>query len=213
MLKQEITIEIIHPDYCYARPELIKKIQISHNNTNYSLWYNLNRIDKIIFSDDPFHKTIDILEELLDNNNNYVEYTECDLSNSVSSTSINYPEFDNFIDFQNYILEESNDLCLCYYYDEKHYLSLHIKGLKDNIISQPEDIEFLNNRSTSQQKDITTLKDNITDYQSDIKYLKDNSNIFLNRHLILKDNITDHQVDIKYLKDNIKSQKEEIKYF
>jgi len=167
-------------------------------------------LNKIIFSDDPFHKTIDILEELLDNNNNYVEYTECDLSNSVSSTSINYPEFDNFIDFQNYILEESNDLCLCYYYDEKHYLSLHIKGLKDNIISQPEDIEFLNNRSTSQQKDITTLKDNITDYQSDIKYLKDNSNIFLNRHLILKDNITDHQVDIKYLKDNIKSQKEEI---
>ncbi len=30
MLKQEITIEIIHPDYCYARPELIKK------NTNIS---------------------------------------------------------------------------------------------------------------------------------------------------------------------------------
>ncbi len=160
---------------------LLKKIQISHNNTNYSLWYNLYRIDKIIFADDPFHKTIDILEELLDNNN-YVEYTECDLSNSVSSTSINYPEFDNFIDFQNYILEESNDLCLCYYYDEKHYLSLHIKGLKDNIISQPEDIEFLNNRSTSHHKDIT----------------------------ILKDTITDHQVDIKYLKDNIKSQKEEI---
>ncbi len=42
MLKQEITIEIIHPDYCYARPELIKKIQISHNNTNYSLWYPIH---------------------------------------------------------------------------------------------------------------------------------------------------------------------------
>ncbi len=38
--------------------------------------YNLYRIDKIIFADDPFHKTIDILEELLDNNNNYVEYTD-----------------------------------------------------------------------------------------------------------------------------------------
>jgi len=105
MLAQEITIQITHPDYHYSRPELRKQIKISHNNTINRLWYNLYRIDKIIFTDDPFHKAIDILEELLDDNNNYLEYTKCNLLNPFSSSE-NYSGVNNYFDFQDYIIEK-----------------------------------------------------------------------------------------------------------
>ena len=170
MSKQEININIRHSDYKYisggSHNNLKKSVYLYHNNTINRLWYNLYKIDKIIFTDDPFHKAINIFEEVLDNNNNYLEYTKYKLSNPVSN-SIN-----NYYDFQNYIIDNASInfgttiLILSYYYNKKNYLTIYISGLnlrvlfKENIISQQQDIVFLNNSSTLQQKDITILKDN-----------------------------------------------------
>ncbi len=94
MSNQEISIQIIHPNCCRgpSTRHLLKSINISHNNNTINrLWYYLYKVDKIILSDDSFHKAINIFEEVLDDNNNYLEYTKYKIPNLYSY--INYSDF------------------------------------------------------------------------------------------------------------------------
>ncbi len=179
-------------DYCSTCP-IIKlsynanisssNIKISHNTELYRIWCNIYKIDKILLTDNVYIKTIDIFKESFDDNNNYLEYINYNISNTLTGSFDKYKTnvlngilnnytINNYSDFLDYISMYPERILLYFKYD---YISVLNKQCSIEICIYNFNYSLYN----------TTMINNINNMNSNINTIQENI-IFLN--IILNDN-------------------------
>ncbi len=172
------------------RANISSSNKISHNTELYRIWYNLYKIDKILLTDNAYNKTINIFEKSFDDNNNYLEYINYNISNTLIgqyNTTIN-----NYSDFLYYISIECNKCTT-------EYITLHLNYNYISNLKKHESIKIIIHNFNKSLCN-TTLINNINN-------MNNNTNTIQENVIFFKYNIKQQQLaGIDTFKYNISKQ-------